>query len=104
MISAPDHRPTNRAFGGVIVEWDARVAEEAREAIPIRDDVRCGVPDREGLQRGLVPEPRLHSRDHLCTLRLSELRLLRDVALCQLIELVQLADPLHREVRLGMIR
>ena len=50
MILASDDGPTDSALGSVVVERDASVAEEAREPVPVCDDVRSGLAD--GLRRG----------------------------------------------------
>jgi hypothetical protein len=57
VVLAPDDGAANGALGGVVVERDACVVDEAREARPVCDGVGGGLADREGLERGLLPEP-----------------------------------------------
>lgn len=55
------------------------------------------------LTRGLRPEPGLHRRDHVGALDTTKLGLPGDVPLGTLINLVELSDPLEREMGLGVI-
>ena len=57
----------------------------------------------EGLEKRLVPEPGLHGRDHLGGLGAAKLGPL-GLTLCTLVNLVELADPLEREMSFGMVR
>lgn len=50
VVPPTDDRTADAALGGVVVEGDPSVVEESDEAVPVRDDVRGGVADRERLQ------------------------------------------------------
>src|SRR5204862_3044830 len=50
---------TDGALGAVVVQRNERVVGEAREPLPVRDRVGCGLSDRERLEHSLAPEPRL---------------------------------------------
>src|SRR5688572_2388028 len=57
VIPAADDGTANGALGRVVVEWDARILDEAGEPLPVGDGVRGSVADRELLERGQVPQP-----------------------------------------------
>jgi hypothetical protein len=65
VILAADERTTDGALGAVVVEWDQRIVDEQREALPVGDCIRGRFSDRKRLEHGLAPKPSLELGDHL---------------------------------------
>src|SRR5262249_17730630 len=102
MILAADDRTADSALGRVVVQRDAGIAEEARESIPVGDDVGSRLADRERLEQRLVPKPGLHGRDDVCAFGAPKLGLLGEVTAGALVDVVELSYPLERKVSLGV--
>src|ERR1700722_14363311 len=93
VILAPDDGPADSSLGRIVVQRDARVAEEPRVPVPVGDDARASIADRQGLERRLGPEAGLHRGDDLRSLAAPKLRLRVDVSLVTIVDLVELPDP-----------
>jgi len=57
VVLAADDRATDGALGCIVVEWDPRVIDEAREAVPDAERVSRGFADRQRRDLGVRPEP-----------------------------------------------
>ncbi len=93
----------NRALGGVVVERDPRVLDEAREALPVSQGGRGRLANGERRQRRLLPEPRLELREHCRRLGSAQLSEAREVALGLAVQLIERTDPRERLLGLRMI-
>src|SRR5690606_18179076 len=100
VVLAPDDGTADRALGGVVVERNARVIEESREAVPVGDRVRCGLADRERLEDGLVPEPVLELGQRGRRLGAAELGQALEVPVGARVDLVERTNRLKRALGL----
>jgi hypothetical protein len=94
---------SDRSLGRIVVQRNTRVVEEASEPIPVGDGVRGGLANRERLQHRLRPQPGLEFLGNLSRLITTELGLLLEIAVGLLVDLVQLTDPLERELSFGVV-
>lgn len=103
MILAPDNGPANTALGGVVVERNPRIVDEAREPLPVRHDVRGGLADRQCLERRLLRDPGLDRVEHRGCFFATQFGEPLTNALGAIVDLVELADQLEGAPSFGMI-
>jgi hypothetical protein len=103
VILAPYDRAANGSLGGVVVQWNPRVVDEAREALPVRQGVRRCLANRDRRERGLLPEPRLELGQHHHGFGSAQLREARGVAFGLPVDLIERTDPRERLLGLGVI-
>jgi hypothetical protein len=64
VIAAPDDGSADAALGGVVVEWDACVVDEADQLGPVAKRVRSCLADRQRGERDHRRQPLLELVEH----------------------------------------
>src|SRR5690349_16959843 len=99
MVLASDDRATQRAFGGVVVERNRGIVEEARELAPSAARVLDGLVERVAGGAGALDQGTLQIGDDRARLGVAQAGTVLGRR-CPLLDLVELADQVEDSLRL----